>query len=947
MKLALSVLICLLCSNLIFAQGPKIRIYLGDGSDKVYLINDIDKLNIATGKNVSMLKIYYQSNLVENYLSKDIEFCKFDFDSKNNQIFSVKVSGKTHDFRLSEIDSINFFIPETPIPEITNINPSSCKVGDEITITGKNFGAQQNTSIVSFNSSNAIIYTLWSDTQIKVKVPAGVKSGLLSVTVDKIKSNEVDYKIISYLISISPATLKLGDVMTIKGMSLGASQGTNSILFNNNPAIDYVSWTDTLVKVKVPLSARTGKVSAMIDGSQTNELDYTIQMSITNLSPKNVNIGDTIVISGISLGAKKDSSIVTFGTINAKDYISWSDSMIKVKVPLNTKSGKLNVTVKKIKSNDLDYYLIPHINQLIPDTAGVSQNISIIGYGFGDKQGNSLVQFNGAAGTEYSIWNENEIRLAVPEGALDGPVNVNVAGSSSNNSKIIIKPYITSVTPTALKIGEELTISGYNFGTTQGNSFISFANANASIYTSWSDKEIKVKIPDGANSGKLSVTVGNRKSNEPVISLIPVLTAINPVTEKIGASVTISGNGFNNARGSSVVSFNNVDATNYTSWSNNSITVIIPSGAKTGKVTVTASGQKSNELDFSILPSIAGITPSNGLIGDQVVISGASFGDTRGNNYVSFNGVAVTNYINWSESSITVTVPQGTTSGKVYVMIGTIKSNEVDFTLTPQLTSVTPDKANLGTQITLTGINFGDTRGTNFVSFNTYNATSYQSWTNTSIIVTVPNSALSGKISVTINGVKSNELDFTVTSIMIGNQEWTTRNLDVTTYRNGDAIPECTDNTQWNSLTTGAWCYYSNDSQNGTTYGKLYNWYAVNDSRGLAPSGWHVPTDNEWSTLTSYLGGEGVAGGKMKEIGTSHWTSPNTGADNTSGFTGLGAGYRYSGGFNRILDAGIFWSATQNDVDTAIPRTLFYNSAGVTKPANSKTMGMSIRLVKD
>src|SRR5436190_23369500 len=129
-------------------------------------------------------------------------------------------------------------------------------------------------------------------------------------------------------------------------------------------------------------------------------------------------------------------------------------------------------------------------------------------------------------------------------------------------------------------------------------------------------------------------------------------------------------------------------------------------------------------------------------------------------------------------------------------------------------------------------------------------------------------------------------------SVTICDQVWMIKNLDVSTYRNGDPIPEVTDPSQWAGLTTGAWCYYENNSANGTIYGKLYNWYAVNDPRGLAPLGWHVPSDEELTTLTSCLGGVFVAGGTMKETGTTHWLAPNTEATNSSGWTGLPGGYR-------------------------------------------------------
>jgi uncharacterized protein (TIGR02145 family) len=127
----------------------------------------------------------------------------------------------------------------------------------------------------------------------------------------------------------------------------------------------------------------------------------------------------------------------------------------------------------------------------------------------------------------------------------------------------------------------------------------------------------------------------------------------------------------------------------------------------------------------------------------------------------------------------------------------------------------------------------------------------------------------------------------TYKGISIGTQIWTQSNLNVSRYRNGDIIPQVTNYTQWENLTTGAWCYYANNTANGVVYGKLYNWYAVSDPRGLAPQGWHVPSDAEWRTLTTYLG-EDSAGGKMKSI--TLWGSFNTGATSSSGFSGFPGG---------------------------------------------------------
>ena len=185
-------------------------------------------------------------------------------------------------------------------------------------------------------------------------------------------------------------------------------------------------------------------------------------------------------------------------------------------------------------------------------------------------------------------------------------------------------------------------------------------------------------------------------------------------------------------------------------------------------------------------------------------------------------------------------------------------------------------------------------------------------------------------------------------TIQIGTQKWMSKNLEVAFYRNGDPIPQVTDPIAWAGLTTGAWCYYKNDSTVGTTYGKLYNWYAVNDPRGLAPTGWHIPSDAEWTTLETTLGGSSVAGGKMKEAGLFNWKS-NKDGNNNSGFTGLPGGYRFnSGEFYSSGIEGYWWSSTgSTPVTTAWNRNLTYSSGIVVRYNDNKLCGFSVRCLRD
>jgi uncharacterized protein (TIGR02145 family) len=192
----------------------------------------------------------------------------------------------------------------------------------------------------------------------------------------------------------------------------------------------------------------------------------------------------------------------------------------------------------------------------------------------------------------------------------------------------------------------------------------------------------------------------------------------------------------------------------------------------------------------------------------------------------------------------------------------------------------------------------------------------------------------------------------TYKTVTIGTQTWMAENLKVTKYNDGTAIPNITDNTQWSQLSTGAWSYYNNDVANNAKYGKLYNWYAVskisNGNKNVCPTGWHVPTDAEWTVLTEYLGSASVAGGKMKEVGTTSWNSPNTDATNTSLFTGLPGGFRYNdGSFNSIGNFGYWWSSTEDSTINAWFRYLGSANGVAGRNDGTKSIGLSVRCLRD
>jgi uncharacterized protein (TIGR02145 family) len=186
--------------------------------------------------------------------------------------------------------------------------------------------------------------------------------------------------------------------------------------------------------------------------------------------------------------------------------------------------------------------------------------------------------------------------------------------------------------------------------------------------------------------------------------------------------------------------------------------------------------------------------------------------------------------------------------------------------------------------------------------------------------------------------------------VTIGTQIWLVENLKTTKYNDGSSVPLVTDDVEWENLATPGYCWYeNNETANKSSYGGLYNWYAVNTNK-LCPKGWHVPTDEEWTALITQLGGESEASGKLKEAGTAHWKSPNTNASNSSGFTALPGGFRKSNGsYEKKGEFGVWWSATEENGDPldAWERYLVFDNNYAYRGTDPKKLAFSVRCIKD
>ncbi len=185
--------------------------------------------------------------------------------------------------------------------------------------------------------------------------------------------------------------------------------------------------------------------------------------------------------------------------------------------------------------------------------------------------------------------------------------------------------------------------------------------------------------------------------------------------------------------------------------------------------------------------------------------------------------------------------------------------------------------------------------------------------------------------------------------VQINTQQWMAENLKTTKYSDGINIPNVADNTTWLGLTTGARCYYNNDSVTyNATYGALYNWYSATSTHNACPSGWHLPSNSEWNTLINYLGGRNIAGNKLKETGIVHWQSPNSASTNESGFTALPAGDRVSqAAYYDLGTYGFWWSSNEFNTQNAYTQYIYYNSSNVDSLNFGKAVGFSIRCIKN
>ena len=594
-------------------------------------------------------------------------------------------------------------------PAIGSISPESGTATTRVTIKGKRFGSSQGSGRVTFGGLEASRYYQWSDTRIQVRPPAGLVAGTHAVVVTGAGgvSGGVDYTVLGKLTAFC-----LGPGQTIAEPEGSFEMGVH----RSGP-------TEAALTVTVTYS-----------GTATHGSDYRAPETLT-----------------IEAGERRASA--TLEVID--DAVEEGEERIKYQVSADGyRPGSCRVT---LEDNDTGAPAAPEISGLNPASGAVGTSVEITGMNFGVSEGTSTVEFAGTE-AEPSSWSETRITAPVPEGARTGAVVVTVEGVASNGVGFTVTapgPEISGLEPTSGEVGTSVTITGGNFGS--GGS-VTFAGTGANT-TGWSGTSITATVPEGATSGAVVVTVNGVASNGVGFTVRapgPEISGLEPTSGEVGTSVTITGANFG-AGGS--VTFAGTGA-NTTSWSGTSITATVPEGATSGAVVVTVGGVASNGVGFTVRapgPEISGLDPTSGEVGTSVTITGANFG---AGGSVTFAGTGA-NTTSWSGTSITATVPEGATSGAVVVTVNGVASNGVGFTVRspgPEISGLDPTSGEVGTSVTITGGNFGSGGSVTFAG----TGANTTGWSGTSITATVPEGATSGAVVVTVEGVASNGVGFTV-----------------------------------------------------------------------------------------------------------------------------------------------------------------------------------------
>ncbi|MCG8605032.1 IPT/TIG domain-containing protein, partial [bacterium] len=588
-------------------------------------------------------------------------------------------------------------------PGVTSFTPQSGIVGVEVTLSGVNLGAVKELSFGGVASSE---FNIESDSELRAKVPDGGKTGKITV-VNAAGSRQTDSNFIviqaPVISSLEPKAAIAGTNLIITGSGL---TGVTEVSFNGTLAPDFTVETDTKIKVMVPSGATTGKIrltNQAATGQSQSEFVVINAPILTSFTPRSGSVGSEITING------SDLSYVTEIAVNktpVTDIQLDSGSQLRITVPQGASTGPISVTnaAATVKSDSSFVVLtLPAISSFTPARGPVGTEVTVTGSHLHDIEEALL----GDTSTQnFTIHSDTEMRIVVPANAQSGKIKVgNGVGMVESNSDFIViePPVLGSFVPASATVSTEVTISGINIASVTE---VYFNGTLASDFHVESETEIRVQVPNGASTGKISVknAAGAVESQADfVVFVIPAISSFKPTSGPVGVEVTLIGSNLQTATG---VTFGDTPAIDFTIDSHSQMRVTVPSGASTAKIQVTnLVGAEQTDSAFVVIvaATVDSFSPRSGPLGTEVTIAGSNLASVT---EIAFNGKIASDFDIDSDVQIKVRVPLGATTGKIRLKnpVGNMHS-DLDYTVleAPVINSFAPASGPVGAEVTLTG----------------------------------------------------------------------------------------------------------------------------------------------------------------------------------------------------------------------------------------------------
>ena len=699
--------------------------------------------------------------------------------------------------------------PNAPVPPVvSSFSPTEGGVDTEVTITGVNFSATPSANDVKFGGVMAAAPTSASTTSLTVRVPSGAVTGRVSVAVGgQTGTSSTDFTVTvpaaPVVLSFSPSEGAVDTEVTITGENFSDVPSENELRFGGVMAASPTSASTTSLVVLVPSGAVTGRVSVAVGGqTATSSTDFTVPGTtpapalpvVSSFSPSEGGVDTEVTITGVNFSDVPSENDVRFGGVMAAAPTSASTTSLTVLVPSGAVTGSISVAVGgQTATSSTDFTVtvpapaLPVVSSFSPTEGSVGTSVTITGVNFSAMPSENEVRFGGVMAAAPTSASTTSLTVRVPSGAVTGSISVTVGGQTATSSTSFTvlgttpapdSPVVSSFSPTEGAVDTEVTITGVNFSATASENEVRFGGVMAADPTSATTTSLTVAVPDGAPTGRISVIVGGQtatSSSDFTVTVPasdpPVVSSFSPSEGEVDTEVTITGVNFSDVPSENKVEFGGEPAASPTSATTTSLVVVVPDGARTGRISVAVGGQTgTSSTNFTVPdttpapdpPVISGFSPVRGAPGTSVKITGQNFSEVLTDNQVKFGGSAATTPTEATASSLTVKVPSGARTGRIFVIVGgQTGSSTINFTVSVgsiSITNIRPVQAAVGDTITISGLGFSTTAQENKVIFHgvvlnvvdDVPTTAFEA-TAMSLKVEVPTGAKKGNISVRVN----------------------------------------------------------------------------------------------------------------------------------------------------------------------------------------------------